>query len=191
MSPSLTEGTQRVTDVLRHLKGERQTMSKLTRAGLATVGAGVVTLATMFVVPAAFALPGDDPACQELPGKTCTQTPPAVLHLCPPGYKPATEQPSPIGTLCVIAGQDKNNNTHAIVKLSPLLCAHVVVGNNTKQAQPADLVRTLRCPVYVPPKTEPEPVPVVPVVPVTPVDQGPVKQAPAPQTVISDLPVTH
>jgi hypothetical protein len=160
-------------------------MSKLIRAGLAIVGASACALATVLAVPA-FAVPSD-PACQELPGRTC-KTPPAALRLCPPGYKPADEQPSPLGTLCVIVGQDNANNLHAIAKLSPLLCAHVAVGNNV--GRPEDLVRTLHCPVYEPPKTEPVEEPTEEQ-PMTPVILTPVKQAPTPRTVVSDLPVTH
>lgn len=147
---------------------------------VAEITAAVLTMGAAFAIPAA-ALPGD--SCQEGSSTTCTQ--PALL--CPQGYEPSATQPSVVGTLCVVAGHDKAGDLHAIARLSPLLCAHLVVGN---RGRPEDLVRTLRCPVYVPPASEtPTEAPPAPVAPTPPVNNVPV--APAPTIVTSNLPVTH
>lgn len=146
------------------------------------IGAAVLLVGGL-AIPASAALPGDDPNCPELPGKTCTQTPPAPLRLCPQGYAPAPDQPSPTGTLCVVVGQDKAGNLHAVVRVDPLLCAHLAVGTN---ARPEDLVRTLHCPVYAPPSPAPEPAPVAPPA----AGDTPLPPAPVPPIVAANLPVT-
>jgi hypothetical protein len=114
---------------------------------------------------------------------------------CPNGYLPAVGQDDPASTLCITAGPSRNGDIHALVRVDPLLCAHLAVGDHRRSdgTVPRDVVRTLRCPRMVP-------VTVVPTAPATPPDtaapgsnntSNPLPPAPAPVTVGSNLPVTH
>lgn len=120
---------------------------------------------------------------------------------CPNGFLPAIGQADPQSTLCVTVGPDKAGNIHAIVRIDPALCAHVVVGDNrnpvsTDPNERRDVVRTLRCPRVVPvtppDANVPAPVPAPATeAPSTPAPSQTLPEAPVPPVQSATLPVTH
>lgn len=181
-------------------------MIKLKRASLVLAGAGACALTIALAVPAS-ADPGYYGSCPQGSTANCS-TPP--VKLCPSNGG-ISDQRNP---LCVYLGPGptradgtNDGDLHAVAKLSPILCAHVIVGTNGQQ-QYDQLVRTGRCsghdyvPVSPPaggvaPCACPTPAPVI--VPSTPAETVPEAPATAPaptivnnNTATSPLPaVTH
>lgn len=130
-------------------------------AALGAALAAALSLGLAFAVPAV-ALPGDDPVCPEHPGKTCTQTPPALDSLVQARAKAEVLTPDELLKLC------------ADVRVRQLVKVRVAVGNDYQLVT----LDGKTCE-----KAEPTPVVVVPAIPAP--------TAPTPVIVATHLPVTH
>lgn len=166
---------------------------------VAEMATAVLALGALFAVPAS-ALPGDDSNCPEGAQKTCTQTPP---EHCPAGTSPAPVQPAAgEGVTCNLDSLIRARAKADVLTHDELLklCADVQVRGlaNVRVAvgHPVEVItldgRT--CGYHKPPVKPcdcPTPSPAV----VPPADNGSnnrtLPPAPAPQTVTSNLPVTH